>query len=74
MRGLKQNNSLPLQCDKESHPAWVRGLKPKYPEGDISSEEVAPCVGAWIETAGVLSTRELNIESHPAWVRGLKQK
>ena len=34
---------------------------------------VAPCVGAWIETALILSVCAL-IKSHPAWVRGLKHR
>ena len=33
--------------------------------------QVAPRVGAWIETAYSLTSR-LRIKSHPVWVRGLK--
>ena len=49
--------------------AWI--------ETDISEvlakavNDVAPRVGAWIETFTRLSKEE-NSESHPVWVRGLK--
>ena len=33
-----------------SHPMWVRGLKPQTTEKALSPVEVAPYVGAWIET------------------------
>ena len=34
----------------ESHPVWVRGLKPaRYAQGR-GTQHVAPRVGAWIET------------------------
>ena len=34
----------------ESHPVWVRGLKPVYITLDGDTIKVAPRVGAWIET------------------------
>ena len=34
----------------ESHPVWVRGLKPAKRAKDSQVPEVAPRVGAWIET------------------------
>ena len=51
---------------------WVRGLKlAKY--GDrLKAAEVAPYVGAWIETILPLGS-DASVESHPMWVRGLKQ-
>ena len=33
-----------------SHPVWVRGLKPKVNKDKKDKENVAPRVGAWIET------------------------
>ena len=54
-----------------SHPAWVRGLKPKEMRQKITKGYVAPCVGAWIETTNKLYIGQYT-ESHPAWVRGLK--
>ena len=33
-----------------SHPTWVRGLKPVVESINESSQNVAPYVGAWIET------------------------
>ncbi len=33
-----------------SHPVWVRGLKPTSQFGAVSTVQVAPRVGAWIET------------------------
>ena len=35
---------------KESHPAWVCGLKLKSKFGDEVVSKVTPCVGVWIET------------------------
>ena len=33
-----------------SHPMWVRGLKLLRPQAAEMEEQVAPHVGAWIET------------------------
>ena len=55
-----------------SHPAWVRGLKHAGEGGLCHQKNVAPCVGAWIETARVRTAPRYGA-SHPAWVRGLKQ-
>ena len=33
-----------------SHPVWVRGLKPYDYEIESVTSDVAPRVGAWIET------------------------
>ena len=35
---------------EESHPVWVRGLKPVIVRQDLEDRPVAPRVGAWIET------------------------
>ena len=34
----------------ESHPVWVRGLKPTNNPVHPVRHPVAPCMGAWIET------------------------
>ena len=39
-----------IEIRKESHPVWVRGLKPRLPKALLSLASVAPRVGAWIET------------------------
>ena len=36
-----------------SHPVWVRGLKPTLGFDGFVKRQVAPRVGAWIETFGV---------------------
>ena len=38
-----------------SHPTWVRGLKRNLKELGLKSSEVAPYVGAWIETGKSLN-------------------
>ena len=54
-----------------SHPTWVRGLKLTLAAIYGTQRTVAPYVGAWIETEGVVMSR-MNGLSHPTWVRGLK--
>ena len=54
-----------------SHPMWVRGLK-RFTPRLLSEKNVAPYVGAWIETIEILKN-DASGESHPMWVRGLKQ-
>ena len=39
---------------------------------DLKLSDVAPRVGAWIETS-VPSCDNISAESHPVWVRGLKR-
>ena len=56
-----------------SHPTWVRGLKPYPVEKPLSRWEVAPHVGAWIETSHCKRVSD-PMRSHPTWVRGLKQR
>ena len=55
-----------------SHPMWVRGLKQKKLSECKTMEEVAPYVGAWIETACIRLPPNIPCKSHPMWVRGLK--
>ena len=50
---------------------WVRGLKLVVLIRQIDVGNVAPHVGAWIETK-VARKKKASIESHPMWVRGLK--
>ena len=49
---------------------WVRGLKHRK-QIKYKDYEVAPYVGAWIETFFVRS-QQMTVTSHPMWVRGLK--
>ena len=37
-------------AEKRSHPVWVRGLKQRQIDNVDAEIEVAPRVGAWIET------------------------
>ena len=51
VRGLKHGmRRYPYVEKGESHPVWVRGLKPAKRAKDSQVPEVAPRVGAWIET------------------------
>ena len=61
VRGLKQGTSNYDTMILWSHPTWVRGLKLPYLNRYAEEFEVAPYVGAWIETrpsagAAVMST------------------
>ena len=38
----------------ESHPTWVRGLKPTLVSAYPSSFDVASYMGAWIETSAAI--------------------
>ena len=71
VRGLKPYQRLLIMDKLPSHPTWVRGLKQDVNNFDGEWQDVAPYVGAWIET----SLKEVYVEdseSHPTWVRGLK--
>ena len=57
----------------ESHPTWVRGLKPEFSDKRICENLVAPYVGAWIETNYYPKKVPQIAKSHPTWVRGLKR-
>ena len=70
VRGLKLVYLTEHAIDEESHPSWVRGLK--HEANAIKAlAEVAPLVGAWIETKVYVSSSSI-FKSHPSWVRGLK--
>ena len=47
---INKERQIDLSTKNESHPLWVRGLKPvlSYPKPFVSG--VAPFMGAWIET------------------------
>ena len=50
VRGLKRKNNRINSCTIVSHPTWVRGLKHVLDDHVLRVHEVAPYVGAWIET------------------------
>ena len=55
-----------------SHPVWVRGLKLPVVVRPVLFHDVAPRVGAWIETFYYEPPVKARLMSHPVWVRGLK--
>ena len=57
VRGLKLDVLLQLGIRLLSHPTWVRGLKPVTLTEEQGGEQVAPYVGAWIETSIALHSR-----------------
>ena len=71
VRGLKHIYRGILISLRVSHPMWVRGLKRRRHLWCHLHRQVAPHVGAWIETS--LAPQPLDPwRSHPMWVRGLK--
>ena len=50
VRGLKLESRFTGISDLASHPMWVRGLKHTHVYKDMKYTDVAPYVGAWIET------------------------
>ena len=50
VRGLKRFTIFFFISDTMSHPMWVRGLKLFVIRQKEPKNEVAPHVGAWIET------------------------
>ena len=71
VRGLKLIVLVAIIELAKSHPVWVRGLKLVIDYDMIAQIHVAPRVGAWIETQGLLFASHYPW-SHPVWVRGLK--
>ena len=53
VRGLKRSISNMFFRASQSHPVWVRGLKPTVKDVNIHFPNVAPRVGAWIETVPI---------------------
>ena len=73
VRGLKRFGRTVIVLRPQSHPMWVRGLKPQRLKRNKIILHVAPHVGAWIET--ICKARgNKSCKSHPMWVRGLKPK
>ena len=70
-RGLKLGCKISYRDRKESRPAWARGLKLNN-RPIICRYNVAPRVGAWIETPDLMSAITASM-SRPAWARGLKR-
>ena len=56
VRGLKPTYGNFKLVTRASHPMWVRGLKQFLKAYNVYVKEVAPYVGAWIETQKGLST------------------
>ena len=50
VRGLKLAVILYYFISTSSHPTWVRGLKHNLCRLQVQKHDVAPYVGAWIET------------------------
>ena len=74
VRGLKLNDKIPSYIARDtSHPMWVRGLKLRQRVNNLKFVNVAPHVGAWIETTCHFGTLNILLKSHPMWVRGLKR-
>ena len=71
VRGLKPIYKMYGVDTEESHPMWVRGLKLALNKRNNKPLDVAPYVGAWIETPESIFIKPF-ISSHPMWVRGLK--
>ena len=55
-RGLKRGTFVRLEQNAKSPPAWGRGLKRLEPKRRERKFQVAPRVGAWIETCEVIQT------------------
>ena len=72
VRGLKQRTLCIFIPFNRSHPMWVRGLKHELAIACRLSLNVAPHVGAWIETPHESPSSMPALRSHPMWVRGLK--
>ena len=69
-RGLKRALHGRQSAAEESLPMWERGLK--HPDGKVEEgRDVAPHVGAWIETICSPCSCPKNM-SLPMWERGLK--
>ena len=60
VRGLKPHWYTYADAGRVSHPTWVRGLKP-YKLHSSCHYQVAPYVGAWIETKSSASINLLSL-------------
>ena len=70
-RGLKLNISNKVTNKRVSLPSWERGLKRVRQRLNGHHTDVAPLVGAWIETRFKMITKRPTL-SLPSWERGLK--
>ena len=70
VRGLKLYIIVVSKWVFPSHPMWVRGLKQKLEVRNDRAEEVAPYVGAWIETLPEhLPTADMSVAPYVgAWI------
>ena len=71
VRGLKLLSPDGHYCRLKSHPVWVRGLKHIAHILCLVPVQVAPCVGAWIETS-MITMQGTTQNVAPCVVRGLK--
>ena len=70
VRGLKLCNTVNTCLEVKSHPMWVRGLKRTNRIKGHTCLNVAPYVGAWIET-GMSGSVVKHLEVAPyvgAWI------
>ena len=76
VRGLKLAHFGVKPKHDESHPMWVRGLKPKLIKKNLRVAKVAPHVGAWIETNLTIDTdTKAKVAPHVgAWIETLLRK
>ena len=72
-RGLKRLTAICAYLQIKSLPSWERGLKPLGAEQKDADGNVAPFVGAWIETVQKRRPAFAGRLSLPSWERGLKQ-
>ncbi len=70
-RGLKLGHLQGAVVGKLSCPMWARGLKHVFEARQLVNDEVAPHVGAWIETES-RPPEAIRHTSRPMWARGLK--
>ena len=65
VRGLKPVGFRATCALPPSHPTWVRGLKPRFPQPKPPLPNVAPHVGAWIETQKIGVIRPIPVGRTP---------
>ena len=71
-RGLKPVLENPINIINTSLPSWERGLKLPEILVAIRIFNVAPFMGAWIETGQGVPENRSTTPSLPSWERGLK--
>ena len=71
VRGLKHRLIYKEHLKRVSHPMWVRGLKHQTNKRFVMEQNVAPHVGAWIETANaaMVGAKAQQVAPHVgAWI------